>query len=595
MTHPGVSVTAACFGNGTYSAVSASTCISNLLAAQYRRLILDLYWDTKSRAFGLCPAELPSSAQTTTTVSPSASPVTSAQLSNVSLTRSSTNVARDRRQGTPPVSIASGKANPNTTSPSTSAQTPIATVISSWPETLYSLGPYQCSSNLTLGSLPPLISGYLQNTSDTIHARLIWLEFNLHAATSADAPSGPANAPSNEELPSSTELVGQQLNNTLQSYIYSPRQLAIDRSDLNSSWYHVSASELPVSAYYSTTKQANGVLTTPDGWPTEAYIQFNKVTRLSLGWGTVDPQMQNYNFDDDSGTIFSQGYLSAPRPLKADSAGQLTSGCFWDPRIPSVALSNSSWAVSNLDQGAALALPSLTNNLTACGISPMLNETLSSTSADNDVAPYALFARAAIWSWAPGEPRNTSATGTDGDGYPSQFRCALMDTSSAYTGHWLVGDCPDQFHAACRVQNRPYEWVLSPDEISFSDAPYSCPDNATFSAPHTGLENQYLYRYVLSKGNQADPATSGPIRVWVNFNSLDIESCWIASGPNGTCPYYFDESREQSREILVPIIAVIIVFVLTALTVFVKCNVNRRNSRARKRGDGGWDYEGVPS
>ncbi len=597
VTHPGVSVTAACFGNGTYSAVSASTCISNLLAAQYRRLILDLYWDTKSRDFGLCPVALPSSAQTTTTISPSAPLATAAHVSTVKLSRSSTAIARDRRQNTSATSIASETSNLNATSTSTSAQTPIATLISSSGETLYSLGPYRCGQNLTLGSLQPLISGYLQNTSDTIHARLIWLEFNLHAAASTDAPGGPAKAPSNEELPSGTELVGQQLNNTLQSYIYSPRQLGIDRSDLNSSWYHVSATELPVSHYYSTSKLANGVLTTPDGWPTEAYILFNKATRLSLGWGTVDPQMQNYTFSNDSGTIFPQDYLSAPRLISPNSAGELKSdsGCFFDSGIPSVALSNSSWAVSGLNQTIVLPLSSLTDNLTACGISPILNKTLSGMSADRNVDLYASFARYAIWSWAPGEPRNTSAPNTAEESSPSQFRCALMDTSSAYTGHWRVGDCPDQFHSACRVQNRPYEWVLSDEEISFSDAPYSCPENATFSAPRTGLENQHLYRYVLSRGNQADPIAGGPIRVWVNFNSLDTESCWIATGPNGTCPYYVDETREQSREILVPTIAAIIVFVLTALTVFVKCNVNRRNSRARKRGDGGWDYEGVPS
>jgi len=55
VTHPGVSVTAACFGNRTYSAIAAGKCISNLLAAQYRQLVLDIYWDASARQFSLCP------------------------------------------------------------------------------------------------------------------------------------------------------------------------------------------------------------------------------------------------------------------------------------------------------------------------------------------------------------------------------------------------------------------------------------------------------------------------------------------------------------------------------------------------------------
>jgi hypothetical protein len=130
--------------------------------------------------------------------------------------------------------------------------------------------------------------------------------------------------------------------------------------------------------------------------------------------------------------------------------------------------------------------------------------------------------------------------------------------------------------------------------VSFYDAPYSCPDNSTFSPPRTGLENRYLYHSVLSSGvkiNTAEEATG----IWINLNSLDIATCWVATGPNGTCPYYVDESAEQSRQVLVPTIGAIIAFLLTALTIFVKCNANRRNSRTRRRGDGGWDYEGVPS
>ena len=90
-------------------------------------------------------------------------------------------------------------------------------------------------------------------------------------------------------------------------------------------------------------------------------------------------------------------------------------------------------------------------------------------------------------------------------------------------------------------------------------------------------------------------AEDPPAGVWINFNSLNLQTCWVATGPNGTCPYYDDSRATQSRQVLVPTIAAIIVLILTALTLFVKCSANRRNSKNRRRGEGGWDYEGVPS
>ena len=81
--------------------------------------------------------------------------------------------------------------------------------------------------------------------------------------------------------------------------------------------------------------------------------------------------------------------------------------------------------------------------------------------------------------------------------------------------------------------------------------------------------------------------------LWVNFNDLDAESCWVV-GQNQTCPYANGVSDD--RTVIVPTVSAVIVFVLAALTIFVKCAANRQKSRHRKRRvDDGWDYEGVPS
>jgi hypothetical protein len=566
--------------------------MSNLLAAQYRRFVLDVYWHPGARLFNLCPVELPSPAGQTTRMVPT-SAVTTVHISTVQLTRSSTHIEEGRRQAASATSSPSVNAALSATSTSSSSQIPVATLVTPSGETLFSLGSYQCSQNLDIHNFGPLILEYLQNTSDTLNARLLWLEFNLHAAASVDAPDDPAQAPPNSALPSGDQLLGHGINNTMQAYIYTPSDLASDRSNLNESWYHSPSSYYSDPGYYTTQQQADGILSTADGWPTEAYVQLKRVQRVLLGWGTVDPQMADYDFSGDSGMIFPEGYLSETRPIRANNAGQVTSGCFFDSSVTTVSQLNSSWALSSFAQKGTL-LAALVNNLTACGISPLLNEALDNTSADRNATSYVSFPRSAVWNWAAREPRNTSVTGFDNDHSQSEFRCALMDTASAYSGHWRVEDCPNQYRAACRFDNSPYEWVLSSNLVSFYDAPFSCPADAVFSAPRTGLENHYLYNHVLSSRvpmNTDEEATG----IWVNFNSLDIESCWVTTGPNGTCPYYVDERAQQSRQILVPTIGAIIVFVLTALTIFVKCNVNRRNSRTRRRGDGGWDYEGVPS
>jgi hypothetical protein len=125
-----------------------------------------------------------------------------------------------------------------------------------------------------------------------------------------------------------------------------------------------------------------------------------------------------------------------------------------------------------------------------------------------------------------------------------------------------------------------------------------CPPGSTFAVPRTGLENTYLYRHLLSlPETKIDLGSTDPIlrEVFVNFNSMDVTSCWVSGGYGATCPYASDPQQLERRTVLVAAIAGIIVLIITALTFFVKCNANRRNSRRRKRVIGGWEYEGVPS
>jgi hypothetical protein len=148
-------------------------------------------------------------------------------------------------------------------------------------------------------------------------------------------------------------------------------------------------------------------------------------------------------------------------------------------------------------------------------------------------------------------------------------RCAVVNPISS--GRWRVNDCGRR---------------VASHSTSYGFASQACPSGTTFSAPRTGPENLYLYRKMLERsGDDRDTP------VWSDFSSMNTEGCRVTGGPNATCPYFDNTADGRRRTVLVPIIAAIIIL----LTVFVKCNANRRVSRRRKRARRGWEYEGVPS
>ncbi|KAL2008762.1 hypothetical protein VTN00DRAFT_6956 [Thermoascus crustaceus] len=609
VTHPSVSLSAACFGNGIYEDQAATKCIANLLTVGYRRLIVDLYWSPERQQWTFCPVAVPlnvvgASTQETTPVSSASPAVLSAgEISDVITTAEGS--AQSSTTGPSPTSTSeiSGEkerrqaGGPTTTSPDAVQGAVMASGPSRSP--VYKLGPYSCTQSLDVVTMINILVEYFQETEDTVRAHIIYLDLNLHAAASAETPDQPAPSLSGAQLPPESMLIGSLMDASLSTYIYSPPQLLRDRSNLNHSWYSVLEKDMPIAEYFITEEDSNGYYSTPDGWPCENYVQEVKAKRLLLGWGSVDPQIEGYNFTSDSDVIFPQHYLRSNIDIKADPDESLQSGCLFKPGVTDVAGVNSSWAVSSgipVPTGANLTdslmrLSSLVRNLTACGISPTLNDTLFGKTADSDVGLYRNVSLSSTWSWAFGEPRNSSSQATDSN----DDRCAIMDVTRS--GHWRAAACAEERHAACRVGNSPYKWVLTSNKVSYLAAQNECPEDTEFSVPRTGLENMYLYNYLLSQPkdmiNPSDDDTDKR-EVWLNFNSLDVESCWVTGGPNVTCPYAIS-SDTQRRTVIVPTIAAIVILIITALTLFVKCNANRRNSRRKKRVIEGWEYEGVPS
>ena len=224
----------------------------------------------------------------------------------------------------------------------------------------------------------------------------------------------------------------------------------------------------------------------------------------------------------------------------------------------------------------------MASNFTYCGISPILNETLGKVTADQGFEHYRDYAQSTIWSWGTDEPRNSAF----GDESRTNNRCAVLNATS---GSWQTGDCAESHYSACRYNSQPYQWTISNSDASYTDANIGCKSENEFTAPRTALENSYLlhsWRQAISVRGINDNL------LWVDFNDLDYKGCWVV-GQNSTCPYI--PQTTYDRKVVIPTVAAVIVFVLAALTVFVKCAANRLRSKRRRRGDDGWDYEGVPS
>lgn len=488
-----------------------------------------------------------------------------------------------------------------TISTSVSANTTFLVVPTSIPnvETLYANGPYVCSRNANLALLTSVLDDFLKTTDNTLQAFLYYFTLNLYSAASIQAPDSPPSTVQPDDLPIATELLSSIFNTNFSVYLYTPTLLDEQRQNLNISWFSVPKVSQPDISYLNLqpVDNTNDVMSTTS-FPNQAYLGTDGNRRLLLSSGTVDRSMQGYNFTGDSGTIFQDNIFQAERPVTFANDGSITSGCFFDTSNTSITASNSSWAVSSdipALSAATLGAPNyntstpLLTSLSLCGISPFLNQTLLDTTADIDIEPYLSFLRSTIWSWAYAEP----AVYTD----PS-YRCAVLDTvpstSTSDAGRWHVGRCSSTRRAACRQNGAPHVWTISDTGAPYANANSTCPNGTTFAVPRTSLENAYLFSALRSAPSST--STESDTAIFLNYNSIDTEGCWVV-GSGTKCPYAGTGGARNG--LAVPVVAGVVILVLAALMLVVKCAGNRsvRRRKGLRDGDGRgeWEYEGVPA
>ncbi|KAF1850609.1 uncharacterized protein K460DRAFT_301841 [Cucurbitaria berberidis CBS 394.84] len=605
-TVPAVSLRQACFSNKQYEHHAFQKCFSNLLGVGFRRFEIDVYWDPLQTGWSLCPVQQPTNGDT---VSVASSPTVtiSTETTSARLQESTAvppgQLGFDRRQVTSetasaPAEASSTASSPSAINPTASPSVAARPTLITFPTTdgppLTQIGSYNCTSLTTLELLTALLGDFLEDTATTTGAAITLLTFNLHAASSLTDPDGPAPLLSQDQLPESGAFLSDIVKGNLTGETYTPSHLRDQRANLNESWYQVNWNNRPAVGYYDVTTNVDGQLFTQNGWPSEAFMEFQKLYRVVTSFGTIDPQMQYYNIGPDIDFIFPPGTITNVAETSIDFAGRLSSGCLFASSESTVtSKTNSSWAISipesldiNANPDLMAPIPSITN-LTSCGLSPFLNQSLANTTADKNPLPYADFVHSSLWSFAPGEPLNATSKnlGTTAN------RCVIM-TISPYPGRWRVTDCVDRHRVACQDPSQPYNWQISSSDSNYEGAASACRTPYQFSIPHTALENAHLLA-ALQSHRQTAPNDDA---IYIDLNQLSTPDCWVI-GLNGTCPYLSRMDINPTRVVVVPTIAAVIIFVLAALTFFVKCAANRReDKRGRKRRlVGGWEYEGVPS
>ncbi|KAL6704059.1 Maintenance of telomere capping protein 6 [Coniothyrium glycines] len=605
-TVPAVTLSQACFSENQFEHNAFQKCFSNLLGVGFGKFTVDVYWDQLRRVWSLCPVELPRSNTGDEPVSVSNGPTISATTASTQARIPESTAVfpvnnLHKRQGSSQLILPSAQSLSTTPlvssnllpSPSTSS----ASEITEYPTTngppLLQIGRYNCTSLMTLDLLTGVLDNFLETTATTTGAAINMLIFDVHAAASIQDPDSPAPQLTQNQLPVSDQLLSDILKGNLSDVAYTPTMLRDQRANLNESWDYVEWPNRPLRNYYRASADASGNLVTADGWPTETFMEFQKLLRVVLSYGTIDPQMQFYNIGTDLDFMFQPGTLAVPIETSFDANGQILGGCLFDASQTSItSQTNSSWAESTAPALNVASSPDLfapiheITNLTSCGLTPLLKQSLAGSTADKNPLPYAAYVHSTLWTWAPGEPLNATS-----DENTSANRCVTI-TISPHAGRWRVANCLDKHRVACQDPSQPYEWAISSDSVPYPDADAACRSPYQFSVPHTALENEHL----LAALNQHRRTIPEDVAIFVDLNAIDVADCWVV-GTNGTCPYLARTDTNSTRIVVVPTVAAVIIFLLAALTFFVKCAANRREDKRgrRRRMAGGWDYEGVPS
>ncbi|KAJ2958016.1 hypothetical protein NQZ79_g6342 [Umbelopsis isabellina] len=551
---PAINLASSFFGNNYTDAKVQD--IGSVLNMGYRRLVLDLYWDSSRGNWQLCPEAIPSAdlqqhaAQRPDIVLPIASINESATVQPV---------ASYKKQSVNQSSISAMPRSQSSLLPSIRKG-----VVANRFEPLQSdvtLGTQTCTPWITFRHFMNYINLYLNGVdplrnranTDLFYLILNLNNINVNSSTGSQPintdPQWTNNLSTNQSLSlrqTISSSMGQSLLKTPR--VYTPQNLTADRSNLSASF---NTTGLP---YFTTAKNStSSKLTTDNGWPPWYYL-IEKQVQLLVGFGdNLLPSDSNYNVEDDASYIFDQQALSGGSMMNVLNVSSMAATGWTNCSTPGnniymVPSGNEtteldevpaggramswSWAYMT-DQGSPFNYYS-GYNASSCGYSLYMTSTYSSSEypeAPNDSTTLADPILSTIWSWDVGQPPYVVADSSNG----SSLMCASVQVSN---GRWVACDCAQLFRVACQNQNDPNVWLLTNGYYSYDRAAAACPEQYLFDAPRNAQQNHMLFLTMKSAGKRTASTASvqnqADNQIWIDLNNGGGQDCWVV-GKNTTC------------------------------------------------------------
>lgn len=161
------------------------------------------------------------------------------------------------------------------------------------------------------------------------------------------------------------------------------------------------------------------------------------------------------------------------------------------------------------------------------------------------------------WQWAYGQPITRAQQPGVGQDYvlPAApdllraYQCAVL-----FEGALVTENCYELHLVACQSRSDRFHWKLSQSKKTYFEADENCQDSPqelfNFSLPKSGLVQSYLSELLVSQGI-TDP-------VWVDFNMIATNSCWVTGGPDSLCPFVKVDHNQRFVSMATPIAVFIV-------------------------------------
>ena len=404
----------------------------------YRRFDLDLWWNKATTSFQLCPEQIVSNSTANDT-----------HVVTTTITQVTTTV------------ISSATTSFNTTLTSTYTAAPSSTSAPSDPSIPISLANgYFCAPGADLQTALNTIKSILLRTDNQLQqAGLILLILHLRTL-----PSLASNTTIDLSLPAGQSL-SQQINATLEDWIYTSTILSTERQNINKSFLADTPNPIiDIPSYYEVIiSDSSKIASTPNGWPSTRHLFEIQGRRLLVGFGSIDVSTEEYDINQDTSIIFPPATFGGQDQLISSTAiinrpdfclgpqGTIFGHKGEENFNSTIGIQGNMTFALSKDPNPLAPLPyDSLQGIVTCGLSPIIDSPLQNTNSGS-LSPILPIA-ATVWSWLPpNEPKNTSLLS---NGTQELVACAALDAES---GHWTVLECSTQLNIACRVNSSLYK------------------------------------------------------------------------------------------------------------------------------------------